>query len=139
MYMNSNTWAHHDVQAVSEDSCPLPIPERFTRYEKVVLLRYYINELQNREGIAAEAAYSQALEVGRNNPEQLKKIFCRFINTLHGVLHASSVAVAAQQTATEASRADLLRNMQGVGDLSGGSDQNLESLLSEIADSDEEQ
>ena len=140
--MNNSDWFGGEEGVVpqesvaDEKSCPLPVPDEFTRYEKVQLLRYYINELQNQEGLAADVAYSKALHVGYNEPEVLKQIFCRYINTLYSALRASSIAAAAQESGSESRQ----QGVRGVGNARvevKRQSNSIESLLSEMVDSDE--
>lgn len=138
--MNHSDWfgrtgnTEHKEIVADEKSCPLPIPDEFTRYEKVQLLRYYVNELQNQEGLAADVAYSKALHVGYNEPEVLKQIFCRYINTLYSALRASSIAVAAQKAVPESQQGSQSAcNKQADAERPDS----IESLLSEIANSNE--
>ena len=131
MNNSSSDWFGGETNEICDDQCPLPIPEKFTRYEKVQLLRYYINELQNKDCLTADAAYSKALHVGRNEPETLKKIFCRYINTIYLALRASNVITASQQSAEQ-------QSSQSNDDISATDDddqsQNIESLLSKVVD-----
>jgi hypothetical protein len=90
-----------------DQTCPLPVPESFSKYEKVALMAFYVDELRNQLAVT-ENAYSQALINYRKNPDILQEIFVRYINKLNS---KNRLVQEDRRTKSSSSDVDVIRRL----------------------------